>query len=63
MFFTFPENANWNADRQAVEFGIEIGNTWAPSGSAGACFSIYSRIAQRPSGAWRVTIFIAPGSR
>jgi hypothetical protein len=25
MFFTFPENANWNADRQAVEFGIEIG--------------------------------------
>lgn len=25
MFFTFPENANWNADRQAVEFGVEIG--------------------------------------
>src|SRR5580704_14293418 len=25
MFFTFPEDANWNADRQAVEFGIEIG--------------------------------------
>jgi len=25
MFFTFPEDATWNADRQAVEFGIEIG--------------------------------------
>ena len=25
MFFTFPEDASWNADRQAVEFGIEIG--------------------------------------
>ena len=25
MFFTFPENAHWNADRQAVEFGVEIG--------------------------------------
>ena len=25
MFFSFPENARWNADRQAVEFGVEIG--------------------------------------
>jgi len=25
MFFTFPENARWNAERQAVEFGVEIG--------------------------------------
>src|SRR4249920_1920311 len=25
MFFTFPEDAQWNADRQAVEFGIELG--------------------------------------
>jgi hypothetical protein len=25
MFFTFPEDARWNADRQAVEFGIELG--------------------------------------
>jgi hypothetical protein len=25
MFFTFPEGARWNADRQAVEFGVEIG--------------------------------------
>jgi hypothetical protein len=25
MFFTFPENAHWNAELQAVEFGVEIG--------------------------------------
>ena len=25
MFFTFPEDARWNADQQAVEFGVEIG--------------------------------------
>jgi hypothetical protein len=25
MFFTFPEDARWNADRHAVEFGVEIG--------------------------------------
>ena len=25
MFFTFPEDAYWNANRQAVEFGVEIG--------------------------------------
>jgi Protein of unknown function (DUF1488) len=25
MFFTFPEDARWNADRQAVEFGLTIG--------------------------------------
>jgi hypothetical protein len=25
LFFTFPEDARWNADRQAIEFGVEIG--------------------------------------
>src|SRR5215469_1767179 len=25
MFFTFPEDARWNAERQAMEFGVEIG--------------------------------------
>jgi hypothetical protein len=25
MFFTFPEDAHWNVERQAVEFGVEIG--------------------------------------
>jgi hypothetical protein len=26
MFFTFPEDARLNAERQAVEFGVEIGD-------------------------------------
>jgi hypothetical protein len=25
MFFTFPQDARWNPDRMAVEFGVEIG--------------------------------------
>jgi hypothetical protein len=25
MFFTFPQDARWNAERQVVEFGVEIG--------------------------------------
>jgi hypothetical protein len=25
MFFTFPEDARWNAERHAVEFAVEIG--------------------------------------
>jgi hypothetical protein len=25
MFFTFPDDARWNAERQAVEFDVEIG--------------------------------------
>ena len=25
MFFTFPEDAHWNVEQQAVEFGVEIG--------------------------------------
>jgi hypothetical protein len=24
MFFTFPDDARWNAERQAVEFSVEI---------------------------------------
>jgi hypothetical protein len=34
MFFTFPEDARWNAERHAVEFGVEIGEyrgvVWVP---------------------------------
>jgi hypothetical protein len=30
MFFTFPEDARWNAERQAVEFGVEIGRVPRP---------------------------------
>jgi hypothetical protein len=34
MLFTFPEDARWNTERQAVEFGVEIGEyrgvVWVP---------------------------------
>jgi hypothetical protein len=34
VFFTFPEDARWNAERQAMEFGVEIGEchgvVWVP---------------------------------
>jgi hypothetical protein len=33
MFFTFPDDARWNADRQAVEFGVEIGEYCSGPGS------------------------------
>jgi hypothetical protein len=35
MLFTLPEDARWNAERQAVEFGVEIGEYHgaSPSGS------------------------------
>jgi hypothetical protein len=40
MFFPFPEDARCNAERQAVEFGVEIGgrNLCEDSGS-GANYS------------------------
>jgi hypothetical protein len=34
MFFTFSEDVHWNAEWQAVEFGVEIGEyrgvVWVP---------------------------------
>ena len=32
MFFTFPEDARWNAERQVVEFGVRSANIKAWSG-------------------------------
>jgi hypothetical protein len=37
MLFTLPEDARWNAERQAVEFGVEIGEYRVGSGPRGAC--------------------------
>jgi hypothetical protein len=34
MFFTFPEDARWNEDRRAVEFGVENTVGWYGSRSA-----------------------------
>jgi hypothetical protein len=37
IFFTFPEDARWNAERQAVEFGSRSASTKVWSGCRGAC--------------------------
>jgi hypothetical protein len=63
MFFTFPEDAHWNAEQQAVEFGVEIGSTAASSGFRGACSNAYSRSGPPLSGASRRTTSSGPGSR
>jgi hypothetical protein len=52
LFFTFPEDAHWNADRQAVEFGVEIGEC---TGFPGAYSDGYRRGDYRPSGALNPT--------
>ena len=40
MFSTFPEDARWNAERQAVEFGVEIGGrNWREDSGSGANYS------------------------
>jgi hypothetical protein len=35
MFFTFPEDARWSAEQQAVEFGVEIGEYRGVGGPRG----------------------------
>ena len=63
MLFTFPENAHWNAERQAVEFGVEIGEYRA-------VIRVPRRVFQRllperptPDAAWRRTTSSGRGSR
>jgi hypothetical protein len=64
MFSTFPEDARWNAERQAVEFGVErSANTAAWSGCRGAYSNAYCRNGPRPSAALRRTTSSGPGSR
>ena len=48
MFFTFPKDAHWT-DRQAVEFGVEIGEY------RGACSDAYFQCGPPPSVASRPT--------
>jgi hypothetical protein len=64
MFFTFPENARWNAERQAMEFGVEIGEY---SGVVRVPRRAFQRLLpERPtprSGASKPTISSGPGSK
>jgi hypothetical protein len=55
VFFTFPEDTRWNAERQAVEFGSRSASTAAWSRSHGGSFSAYSVSRPPPGRAWRST--------
>ena len=62
MFFSFPEDARWNAERQAVEFGVGVGEY---EGVVRVPRQVFRRLwmAQSPqSAAWRRTTSIAHGS-
>jgi hypothetical protein len=50
LFFTFPEDARWNAKRQAVEFGVEIGDYQGWFGSRGGFSCACSRSGPPPDG-------------
>ena len=47
MFFTFPEDARWNAERQAVEFGVEIRRV--PRRGPGAARVFQRLLPERPT--------------
>jgi hypothetical protein len=64
VFFTLPRDARWNAERQALEFGVEIGEYRSvvrvprarfPTPTGGA--------APPPSGASKATTNSGPGSQ
>ena len=63
MLFTFPEDARWNAERQAVEFGVEIGEY---RGVVRLSRRVFQRLVPErptPTAASRRTTFSEPGSR
>jgi hypothetical protein len=53
MFFTFPEDARWNAERQAVEFGVEIGEGSRRGPGPAVGVSTTALRAARPRAGWR----------
>ena len=63
MFFTFPEDARWNAERRAVEFGAEIGEYLGVVRGRGAYSGGFCPSGPRPSGVSRPTTYSGPGSR
>ena len=62
-FFTFPEDAHWNAKRQAVEFGVEIGEYRGVVRVPRRVFRRSCRSGRPPSAASRRTTSSEPGSR
>ena len=63
MFFSFPEDARWNPERQAIEFGVGVGeyervSSVSPAKSFGALLTVRLR----QNAAWRRTMLTAHGS-
>ena len=63
MFFAFPEDARWNAERQAVEFGGEIGEYRRLVRSGGASSKAAPAAAHRPRGPLELVPLSGPASR
>jgi hypothetical protein len=62
MLFTFPEDARWNAEPRAAEFGVEIGEyRGRRPGPAGRVQRLPPE-RLTPSGAWKPTTSGGPGS-
>ena len=62
MFFSFPEDARWNTEREVVEFGIGIGEY---EGVARVPRRVFQRLldgAVTQSAAWRHTTSSGLGS-
>ena len=63
MFFTFPGDAHSNAEEQAVEFGVEIGEYRGVVRVARRVFQRLLPERPTPSGASRHTTSSEPASR
>ena len=63
MFFSFPEDAHWSADQQAVEFGVEIGEYHGVVRVPRRVFQRLLPNAPTQSGASKPTISSGPASR
>jgi len=62
LFFEFPEDARWNADREAVEFSVILRPYDGTARVRGASSKGCSISARQRSGAWRRSIFSGRGS-
>ena len=62
MFFSFPEDARWNPERQAIEFGVGVGEyegvVRIPAKSSGVLLTVRLR----QNAVWKRTISTALGS-
>jgi hypothetical protein len=63
VFFTFPEDARWNATRETVEFSVMVGPYEGTVRIARRVFQHLLDQSPRPRRAWRRSTSNARGSR